>query len=243
MQWYVYLVAISSVAFLGQVAVELVGRPLQTVFDLRRRALAQTLSFRNISLPMSRELAISSRQIREYDRAARDVKAAQCISYDLGAQFLSFSESEPTIRILVALFGLDTVRVGRELINLSEIYATAKTDSDELRHAVEQALQATNIALAASRRLSGDDLIRIRPEPMDLPEAVYPRQRNRPIGQPRTAALHAFPRARSPSPAATNANADRFRFLKVTPDPTRNKRPRNGADATFRSRQAETAHY
>jgi hypothetical protein len=241
MQWYVYLVAISSIAFLGQVAVELVGRPLGTVFNLRRRALARTLSFRNISLPMSRELAISSRQIRDYDRAARDVKAAQHISYDLGTQFLSFSESEPTICILVGLFGLDMVRAGHALINLSEVYATAKTDSGELRHAVERALQATNIALAASRRLSGDDLIKIRPEPMDLPEAAYPRQRNRPIGQSHTVALHALRHARPSSSAATHANTDRFRSLKVTSGPTRNKRPRHGADASFRSRQAESA--
>jgi hypothetical protein len=211
MQWYVYLVAILSVAFLGQIAVELVGRPLRSVFSLRRRALERTHSFQNISLPISREFAISSWQIREYDHAVRNVRAAERIFSDLGAQFLALSESEPIIRILVALFGLDMVRAGHELVNVSAVYAIAKSDSDEIRHAIERALQATNTALASSRRLSGDDLIKIRPEPMYLPEAIYPRQRNRPIGQPRMAPLRVFPRAKVSSPAATSAKADRVR--------------------------------
>jgi hypothetical protein len=242
MQWYVYLVAILSVAFLGQIAVELVGRPLQIVFGLRRRALERTLSFRNISLPISRELAISSRQIREYDHAVRNVRAAQRIFGDLGAQFLALSESEPTIRILVALFNLDMVRAGHELINLSAVYAMAKTDSDELRHAIERALQATSIALAVPRRLSGDDLIKFRPEPMYLPEEVNPRRRNRPIGEPRMVSLHAFPHAKASSPAATKAKADRFRFLEARPDLAGNKRLRNRAVAIFPTRQSEAAH-
>jgi hypothetical protein len=179
MQWYVYLVAILSVAFLGQIAVELVARPLLTVFSLRRRALERMLAFQDIALPISRELAISSRQIREYNYAVRNVRAAQRIFSDLGAKFLALSEREPTIRTMVALFGLDMVRAGHELINLSAVYAIAKTDSAELRQAVERALQATSTALAVFPRRSGDDLIKIRPEPMYLPKVVNPRRRNR----------------------------------------------------------------
>jgi hypothetical protein len=215
MQWYVYLVAFLSAAFLGQIAVELVGRPLRTVFGLRRRALKRTLSIQNISLPIPREFATSSRLINEYDHAVRNIRTAERIFSDLGARFLAFSESEPNIRILVALFGLDMVRAGHALINLSAVYAIAKTDSDEIRHAIEQALQAANTALAASRRPSGDDLIKIRPEPINLPTPAYPRQRNRPLRRPRMVSPQASPRARLSSRAATNAKADRFRFLEA----------------------------
>src|ERR1700722_3038888 len=148
MQWYAYFVAILSAAFLGQIVVELIGRPLRTVLSLRRRALERILSFRNISLPISRELAISSRQIREYDESVRNIRSAQRTFYDLGAQFIALGESEPTILILVALFGLDMFRAGHELINLSEAYATATSGSDELRRAIERTLQSTSTALA-----------------------------------------------------------------------------------------------
>jgi hypothetical protein len=223
MQWYVYLITIPAAAFLAQVAVELAGRPLQTVFRLRRTALERMLSFRNISLPIPRELAISSRQIREYDQAVRNLRAAQRTFGDLGAQFLALGESEPTIRILVALFGLDMVRAGHELIHLSEVYATATPDSDQLRHAIERALQRTSAALAVARRLSGNDLIKIRPEPMNLPEAAYPPQRNRPLRQPRMVSPHAAPRAKPASRAAINAKADRFRFMDARADLSGNK--------------------
>jgi hypothetical protein len=231
MQWYVYLITIPAAALLAQVAVELAGRPLRTVFRLRRKALERILSFRNISLPIPREFAISSRQIREYDQAVSNLRAAQRIFGDLGAQFLALGESEPTIRILVALFGLDMVRAGHELINLAEAYATAAADS---RLAIERALQATSTALAVSRRLSGNDLIKIRPEPMNLPEAAYPRQRNRPLRQPRVVSPHAAPRAKPSSRATSNAKADRFRFPDTRADLSGNKGLRNREGAMSR---------
>ena len=210
MQWYFYLIAIPAAAFMGHVALELVGRPLRTAFRLRRKALERMLSFRGISLPKPRELAISSREIREYDQAVRNVREAQRTFSDLGAQLLALGESEPTIRILMALFGLDIALAGHELINLSEVYATAKTDSDELRHAIEKALHATSTALAVSGRLSDNGLIKIRLEPMYLRDAVYPRKRKRPLRQQRMVSRRVPPGAKPSSLAAANARADQF---------------------------------
>jgi len=190
MQWYIYLITIPAAALLAQLAVELVSRPIRKMVRLRRTALERIRSFRNISLPKPRELAISSREIREYDQAVRNVRTARRTFRDLGAQLLAFSENEPAIRILMALFGLDTARAGHELINLSEIYASAKTDSDELRREIEQAFRATRVALAASRRSSRDVLIRIRLEPMYLRDAGHSRKRNRPLGQARVVSRH-----------------------------------------------------
>lgn len=138
MQWYVYLITISATAFLGQIAVEFISRPARTVFRLRRKALERMRSFGNRPLPRPRELAISSREIREYDRAVRDVREAQRTFSDLGAQFLALGESEPATCILMALFGLNMVRAGQELINLSAVFAMAKPDGDQVRREIKE---------------------------------------------------------------------------------------------------------
>jgi hypothetical protein len=207
MQWCVFLVAIPALFFLGQVALELIGRPIQTILRLRHHALERMLAFRTLPLPGPRELAVSSRQIREHDLAVRNVRQAQRTFADLGAQLLAFSESEPTIRALITLCGLDTVRAGHELIDLAEIYATAKTDGDELRQAIEKSRQATMTALAASRPRSSDRLIKIRLEPMYLRDAASSRHRRNQPGRPRAAPRRAPSRARPASgPARRFAN-------------------------------------
>ena len=183
MQWYVYLITIPAAAFLVQVAAELVSRPIREVVRLRRTALERVRSFRNISLPRPRELAISSREIREYDQAVRNARAAQRTFGDLGAQLLVFSENEPAVRMVMAWFGVNIAQAGRELINLSEIYASAKTDSDELRREIEKAFRATRAALAAFRRPSRDALIRIRLEPMYPLAACAPSSTTKPVAR------------------------------------------------------------
>jgi len=193
MQWCVYLIAFPAIYFLGQVTLELIGRPVQTILRLRHHALERMLAFRTMRLPGPRELAVSSRQIREYDQAARNVRHAQHTFADLGAQLLALGESEPTVCALMALCGLDTVRAGHELIHLAEVYAGAKIDNDEFRHAIEQARQATMTALAASRPLSGDRLIKIRLEPMRLRDAASLRSRRSPRAASRRAPLRARP--------------------------------------------------
>ena len=203
MQWYVYLITISAVFFLGRVTVELIGRPIRTILRLRHRALERMLAFRNIQLPGPRELAVSSRDIREYDQASRNLRQAQRTFAELGTQLLAFGESEPTVRTLMALCGLDTVLAGYRLIHLAEIYAAAKIDSDELRHAIKEAHQAAMTALAASRRLSGDGLISIRLEPMNLRDAASSRHRKKPIGRRRVVSRRAQPRVKSASSPAT----------------------------------------
>ena len=199
MQWYVYLITISAVFFLGRVTVELIGRPIRTILRLRHHALERMLAFRNMQLPGPRELAVSSRDIRKHDQASRNVRQAQRTFAELGAQLLAFGESEPTVRTLMALCGLDAVLAGHGLINLAEIYAAAKIDSDELRRAIKEAHQATTIALAGSRRLSGDRLISIRLEPMNLRDAASSRDRKRPIPRHRVVSRRAQPRVKSAS--------------------------------------------
>ncbi len=199
MQWYVYLITISAVLFLGRVTLELISRPIQTILRLRHRALERMLAFRNMELPGPRELAVSSLEIRKYDEASRNVRQAGRTFAELGAQLIAFGESEPTVCILMALCGLDVLLAGHELINLADAYAAAKIDSDEHRRAIGEAHQATMTALAGARRLSGDGLMSIRLEPINLRDAAPSRHRKRPIGRHRAVSRRAPPRIKSAS--------------------------------------------
>ena len=55
MQWYVYLIMIPAALFLGQIAIELLGQPIQAILRLRHRALERLLAFRDVALPKPRE--------------------------------------------------------------------------------------------------------------------------------------------------------------------------------------------
>jgi hypothetical protein len=177
MQWYVYLMTVSALAFWGQIAVELISRPIRTIFRLRRRALEWMLAFCKTSLPQPRELAMSSAQIREYNQAVRNVAEAQRVFRDLGVQLIAIGESEPAVRTLMGLIGLNTDRAGEKLIALSDVYAKATTDSDELRREIASALLDARSALAVSRDRSTNNLMKVRVEPMNLFRAGTARQR------------------------------------------------------------------
>jgi len=174
-QWYVYLISIPAAVVLGQAALAFISRPIRMAFCLRREALQRMLLFRGMPLPKRRELAISSQDIRAYDQAVTILRCAERTFADLGARFLALSESEPAVRSL-ALLGLDMVEAGHALIDLSIVYATAKTDSARLRHDIDRALLAADAALATSRGPSRHDLTRIRLEPIYLPRAEYSRK-------------------------------------------------------------------
>jgi hypothetical protein len=224
MQWYVYLILISATAFLVQVAVELVNRPIRTIFRLRRTALERMLAVGNIALPKPRELAISSRQIFEYDQAVENVRQAQRTFRSLGARLLALGESEPAIRTVMALFGLNIVTAGQKLIGLSRVYAATKTDNDKLRHEIEKAVGEISTALAASRRLSRNDMIKFQLEPMYLRSRAHPRRRmrdNSPLGQQRMVSSYALPS----SPLAPNAKGDSRHVAEARSRPHRTASP------------------
>jgi hypothetical protein len=196
MQWYLSLITIAATVFLSKVAVELIGRPIRAVFRLRRDALAPLLYCRNIAPPRPREFAITSREIRGYDQAVRNLRNAERIFADLGARFLALGESEPTVRTMMGLFGLDIVAAGHELINLSQVYATATTDGDDFRRTIDDAIRAIHAALAVSRSHSHDALIKIRLEPMYPRAAIYPRRQSRPAVKPRMVSVAYHPQGR-----------------------------------------------
>jgi len=182
MQWYVYLIMIPAVFFLGQITVELFGQPLQAILQLRQQVLERLLAFRDITLPKPRETAVSSQQIREHDWAVRNVRQAQVTFSDLGARLVALSETERTICALMTFCGLDVALAGHELIKLSQAYAVAKCDSEAARGTIEDAHHAASCALTVSRRRSGGDrLTKIRLEPMYLRDTPSRRRQQRPF--------------------------------------------------------------
>ena len=152
MQWYVFLITISATAVLGWVALELLGRPIRAFFELRRKVLEQLLVLGNIALPKPRETAVSSRDIREYDQAVRNVREAQRVFRDLGSQLLAFGENEPAARNALVAMGLNLVAAGSGLIGRSVAYSRTDTDRAGLRIQIERALRSTDAAPAASRQ-------------------------------------------------------------------------------------------
>jgi hypothetical protein len=150
MQWYVFLISITATAVLGWVGLEMLGRPIRAFFDLRRKVLGQMLVLGNISLPKPRETAVSSREISEYNRAVRNVRAAQRIFRDLGSQLLAFGETEPAARNVVTAMGFNLVAAGSGLIRLSAAYSRPGADPAGLHKLIEKALRVTNAAAAAA---------------------------------------------------------------------------------------------
>ena len=104
MESYVYLTTILATVFLAWVLLELLGRPIRALFELRRKVLEQLLVRGNIPLPKPRETAVSSREIHEYDQAMRNAREAQRVFSELGSRLLSFSENEPGACKAVAAF-------------------------------------------------------------------------------------------------------------------------------------------
>ena len=152
MQWYVYLIMISATAVLSWLAFELLGRPIRAFVELRRKIVNQMLVLGNISLPKPRETAVSSREIREYNQAVRDVREAQRIFRNLGFRLLAFSENEPATCNALGLLGLNIVAAGGGLIRLSEAYPRPDTDRAGLQHQIKRALGVTDATPATSRQ-------------------------------------------------------------------------------------------
>lgn len=154
MESYVYLTTILATVFLSWVLLELLGRPIRALFELRRKVLEQLLVRGNIPLPKPRETAVSSREIHEYDQAMRNAREAQRVFSELGSRLLSFSENEPGACKAVAAFGLNPLVAGSGLVRLSAAYSRPDTDRRVLCNQIEKALRLTDAAPIARRQLS-----------------------------------------------------------------------------------------
>src|SRR5215510_490610 len=105
MQWYVIFISVVAIGALGWFALELVGRPIRNLFDLRQSVRQQMLFLANVPAPQPRETCVTSEQIRQYDRDLKNAREAQRILRDLASQMLAFAESERAACIAIKPFG------------------------------------------------------------------------------------------------------------------------------------------
>jgi hypothetical protein len=141
MQWYVYLITTSAVVVFSWYSLILLGRPVRELLYRRREVLKQLVALENVSAPKPREMAVTSREIREYEETMRKLREAQRILHDLGSQLLAFCESESIICAAIRLFGLDLLAAGHGLNQLAEAYSQPGRERSSLRHRVENALR------------------------------------------------------------------------------------------------------
>jgi hypothetical protein len=146
MQWYVYLVTISATAVLSWFVSELLSQPLRAFFELRRKVLRQISIVESLSFPKPRELAVSSREIRDYDQALKDVREAQRAFSNLGFRLLAFGENEPVASNVLIAIGLNPVAAGSRLIELSMAYSRPHMDRADLCNQVGKALRSDHPA-------------------------------------------------------------------------------------------------
>jgi hypothetical protein len=157
MQCYLYATTISAIAFLGCVVLELLGRPIKALFDLRRKVLRQILVYGNISFPKPRETAVTSREIHEYDEAMRSAREAQRVFSTLGSKLLAFSENEPAACSAMASFGFNSAAAGSDLVRLSVAFSRSDFDRARLCNQIKKSLRLTDPAHGTSRQCPGSD--------------------------------------------------------------------------------------
>jgi hypothetical protein len=168
MQWYVYLVSASAVAVIGWLALDILGQPLRAFAELRRGVLEQMRVLENIALPAPRELAVSSRQIAEYDAAVKTLRTSQRALGELGSRLLAFGESEPVACGAVAAFGMNPVSAGSDLIAFSMLDPGPDVDRNGLRQALRKALRVGGAMRAFARAAGGDGLFAVKAGSIDL---------------------------------------------------------------------------
>ncbi len=141
MQWYVIFISVAMIGAFGWFALELIGRPIRTFFDLRRSVRHQMLSLASVPTPQPRETCVTSEQIRQYDRDLKNAREAQRILRDLAAQMLAFAENERAACIAIRPFGFDPSSAGSGLIGLSNTLDRHGPDRDRFHKKVERALR------------------------------------------------------------------------------------------------------
>jgi hypothetical protein len=135
-----------SVVLLGAIgwfALEFVGRPIRSFFDLRRETGRQMFFLANVA-----PVEFVDDHIRAADPAhQRSIAAVQNVEKtfrDLGTQLLAFGESEWPASRLVKLAGFDATAAGNALIGFSNNANVYGAEKAEFRRRVGQALRFKN---------------------------------------------------------------------------------------------------
>lgn len=141
MQWYVIILSVATAGASGWFALELLGRPVRTFFDLRRSVRDQMLALAKVPTLQPRETCVTSEQIRQYDSDLKRARAAQRILRDSASRMLAFAESERAACMAIKPFGFDPSSAGNGLIALSNTLDRHRADGARFHENVERALR------------------------------------------------------------------------------------------------------
>jgi hypothetical protein len=103
--------AIAATGAFGWFALEFIGRPIRSFFDLRLQVRQQMLFLANVSLP-EKGTYITLEAQEQYDREVAQVREMRRTVRELGSKMLAFGESERWANIFLKAIGYDAAAAG-----------------------------------------------------------------------------------------------------------------------------------
>lgn len=125
---------------IGWVALEFIGRPIRSFFDLRREIHRQLLFLANVPAVKPVDDYIRA-GMSEHQKALAAIRNVEKTFRDLGTQMLAFGESEWPAGRLIGLVGFDARAAGRALIGLSNNVNGYGAERADFRAGVFKALR------------------------------------------------------------------------------------------------------
>lgn len=132
--------SVVALGALGWFALEFVGRPIRSFFDLRREARRQMLFLANVPAVPFEDDHIRKAE-PEYQQAVAAVRNVERTFRDLGTQLMAFGESEWFAASLVKWAGFNPISAGQGLIGLANNANTYGQERADHRTKVAQALR------------------------------------------------------------------------------------------------------
>jgi hypothetical protein len=132
-----------SVVLLGAIgwfALEFVGRPIRSFFDLRRETRRQMFFLANVPPVKFVDDHIRAAE-PEHQRSIAAIRNVEKTFRDLGTQLIAFGESEWPASRLIKLAGFDAIAAGRALIGFSNNANAYGAEKADFRMRVGEALR------------------------------------------------------------------------------------------------------
>jgi hypothetical protein len=140
MAQFLSVVSVVLLGAIGWFALEFIGRPIRSFFDLRRETRRQMLFLANVP-PVSfiDDDLRASEPVHQQSIAA--VLNVEKTFRDLGTQLIAFGESEWAASRLVRIAGFDPIAAGNALIGFSNNANDRGAERAEFRRRITEALR------------------------------------------------------------------------------------------------------
>jgi hypothetical protein len=136
---FAYL-AIAATGAFGWFALEFIGRPIRSFFDLRLQIRQQMLFLANVSVP-EQELYMTYERRQEYNQELVLFSEMRRTVRELGSKMLAFGESEWWANQFLNAVGYDAAAAGSALIGFSNSVAEYGEDRAKFRADIAKELR------------------------------------------------------------------------------------------------------